>query len=42
MRKLEIMKKASTTVDIGVVNMWWAHTRTPRKAMAAVAPAIAL
>ncbi len=42
MRKLESMKKASTTVLIGVVNMWWAHTSIPRKAIPAVAAAIAL
>jgi hypothetical protein len=38
----EIMKKASTTVAIGVANMWWAHTSSPRKAIAAVAAATAL
>ncbi len=36
------MKKASTTVAVGVVNMWCAHTTRPRKAMATVAAAIAL
>ena len=41
-RKLESMKNASTTVDIGVENMWCAHTSSPRKAMAAVDAAIAL
>ena len=41
-RKLESMKKASTTVDIGVENMWCAHTSRPRKAIAAVEAAIAL
>ena len=41
-RKLESMKNASTTVLIGVANMWCAHTSMPRKAMPAVAAAIAL
>ena len=41
-RKLESMKNASTTVDIGVANMWCAHTSMPRKAMPAVDAAIAL
>ena len=36
------MKKISTTVAVGVVNMWWAHTSRPRKAMATVAAAMAL
>ena len=36
------MKKASTTVAVGVANMWCAHTSTPRKAIATVAAAIAL
>ena len=36
------MKNASTTVDIGVANMWWAHTSIARKAMPMVAAAIAL
>ena len=36
------MKKASTTVAVGVVNMWCAHTSRPRKAIATVAAAIAL
>jgi len=40
--KLESMKKASTTVALGVANMWCAQTSMPRKAMAAVAAAIAL
>ena len=38
----ESMKKASTTVDIGVANMWCAHTSRPRNAMPAVEAAIAL
>ena len=42
MMKLESMKNASTTVDIGVANMWCAHTSMPRKAMPAVAAATAL
>ena len=41
-RKLESMKNASTTVDIGVANMWCAHTSMPRNAMPAVDAAIAL
>ena len=36
------MKKASTTVAVGVVNMWCAHTSIPRNAIATVAAAIAL
>src|SRR3954465_15202849 len=36
------MKNASTTVDVGVANMWCAHTSMPRNAMAAVDAAIAL
>src|SRR3954462_12089586 len=40
--KLESMKNASTTVDIGVENMWCAHTSIPRKVMPAVEAAIAL
>ncbi len=36
------MKKASTTVAVGVVNMWCAHTSMPRNAIAAVEAAIAL
>ena len=36
------MKKTSTAVAVGVVNMWCAHTSTPRNAIAAVAAAIAL
>ena len=40
--KLDSMKNASTTVDIGVENMWCAHTSRPRKAMATVEAAIAL
>jgi len=36
------MKKASTTVAVGVVNMWCAQTSSPRKAIATVAAAIAL
>jgi hypothetical protein len=36
------MKKASTTVGVGVVNMWCAQTSRPRKAIATVAAAIAL
>ena len=36
------MKKASTTVAVGVVNMWCAHTSMPRNAMATVDAAIAL
>ena len=38
----ESMKKASTTVAVGVVNMWWAHTSALRKAIATVETAIAL
>src|SRR5690242_20264041 len=38
----ESMKKASTTIGVGVVNMWCAHTSIPRNAMAAVEAAIAL
>src|SRR6188472_1226370 len=41
-KKLESMKNARTTVDIGVENMWCAHTSMPRKAMPAVDAAIAL
>ena len=40
--KLESMKNASTTVDIGVENMWCAQTNMPRNAMPAVEAAIAL
>ena len=40
--KLESMKKASTTVEVGTVNMWCAHTSRPRKAMPAVDAATAL
>ena len=36
------MKNASTTIGVGVVNMWCAHTSIPRKAMAAVDAAINL
>ena len=36
------MKKTSTTVGLGVENMWCAHTSRPRKAMTTVAAAIAL
>ena len=36
------MKNASTTVAVGVVNMWCAHTSSPRKAIATVEAAIAL
>ena len=36
------MKNASTTVEVGVVNMWCAHTSMPRKAIATVDAAIAL
>src|SRR3954454_217769 len=36
------MKKASTTVAVGVANMWCAHTSRPRKAIATVDAAIAL
>ena len=36
------MKNTSTTVAVGVVNMWCAHTSRPRNAMATVAAAIAL
>ena len=42
MRKELIMKKMSTSDGLGVVNMWWAHTSKPRKAMTSVAAAIAL
>ena len=37
-----IMKKIRTTTELGVENMWCAHTSMPRKAMTAVAAAIAL
>ena len=36
------MKNASTTVGVGVVNMWCAHTSRPRNAIATVDAAIAL
>ena len=36
------MKKISTTVGLGVANMWCAHTSRPRNAMTTVAAAIAL
>ena len=36
------MKKTSTTVGLGVANMWCAHTSMPRNAMPTVAAAIAL
>jgi hypothetical protein len=36
------MKKARTTVAVGVANMWCAQTSSPRKAIATVAAAIAL
>ena len=36
------MKKASTTVAVGVVNMWCAHTSALRNAIATVETAIAL
>ena len=36
------MKKISTTVGLGVENMWCAHTSRPRNAMTTVAAAIAL
>ena len=36
------MKKASTTVGVGVANMWCAHTSSPRNAIATVEAAIAL
>src|SRR3954454_14625636 len=38
----ESMKKASTAIGVGVVNMWCAHTSMPRNAIAAVDAAIAL
>ena len=38
----ESMKNASTTVPVGVVNMWCAHTSIDRNAMPAVDAAIAL
>ena len=38
----ESMKNASTTVAVGVANMWCAQTSSPRKAIAAVEAAIAL
>src|SRR5919204_5876131 len=38
----ESMKNASTTIGVGVANMWCAHTSMPRNAMAAVDAAIAL
>ena len=37
-----IMKKASTTVAVGVANMWCAHTSIDRNAIATVDAAIAL
>ena len=37
-----IMKKASTTVAVGVANMWCAQTSIDRNAIAAVEAAIAL
>ena len=36
------MKKASTTVAVGVANMWCAHTSALRNAIATVETAIAL
>src|SRR3954454_6465825 len=36
------MKKASTTVDTGVANMWCAHTSSDRKAIATLEAATAL
>ena len=41
-RKELIMKKTSTIVALGVVNMWCAHTSSARNAMTTVAAAIAL
>src|SRR4051794_34087133 len=38
----ESMKNARTTVDVGVANMWCAHTSMPRNAMAVVDAAIGL
>ena len=35
------MKNASTTVAVGVANMWCAHTSRPRNAIATVDAAIA-
>ena len=35
------MKNASTTVAVGVANMWWAQTSRPRNAIATVDAAIA-
>ena len=37
-----IITKISTTSGVGVVNMWWAQVRKPRKAIATVEAAIAL
>ena len=42
MRNELSMKNTSTTAGLGVVNMWCAHTMSDRKAMTAVAAAIAL
>ncbi len=42
MRNELSMKNASTTVAVGVVNMWCAHTSMPRNAIATVDAAIAL
>ena len=36
------MKNASTTVGVGVVNMWCAQTSMPRNAIATIEAAIAL
>ena len=42
MRNELIMKKTSTTVGLGVANMWCAQTSRPRNAMTTVDAAIAL
>src|SRR3954467_14842280 len=38
----ESMKKASTTLAVGVANMWCAHTSMPRNEIAAAEPTTAL
>src|ERR1700722_16499085 len=37
-----IITNTSTTSGVGVANMWWAHVRKPRNAIATVEAAIAL
>ena len=37
-----IIAKISTTIGSGVVNMWWIHVSSPRKAIRTVDAAIAL